>query len=248
MLSPLPPNSSSNQKAGPRLVPRSLTVEPIWDFRQGDDDDNRMSPQKGGLRGMLLSAILEFNFVKAAVVFLILIIVPALLLGVAPSILVTYGRWLIYAMHMTGSDPIRGLVLLIMLAAIALWIGRHLVRFAFDTLQHLHYTLVFPLFVAVRELLRAIAERLLGGSITPQRLDRGRRIGAVLAALLFAAGGLALAWAVERSVGLQILDIFNVYPSTLAKAALTNAAIIVGLSTVADSIYWLWRELTLAVP
>jgi 3',5'-cyclic AMP phosphodiesterase CpdA len=248
MLSPLPPNSNSSQEAGPRLVSRGATSEPIWDFRHGDDDDNRMSPQKGGFRGMILSAVLEFNFVKAAVVFLILIIAPALLLGLAPSILATYGRWLIYATTMAGEDPIRGLVLLVILVAIALWIGRCLVTFAFDTLQHLHYTLVFPLFVALRELLRAVAERLLGGSITPQRLDRGRRVGAVVAALLFAAGGLALAWVVERSVGLQILNIFTVHPSTLAKAALTNAAIIVGLSTVADSLYWLWRELTLSGP
>ena len=248
MLSPLPPNSSSSQESGPKLVSRGLTAEPIWDFRMGDDDDNRMSPQKGGLHGMILSAVLEFNFVKAAVVFLILIIVPALLLGLAPSLLVTYGRWLIYAVTMAGRDPIRGLVLLIMLVAIALWIGRRLVTFAFDTLQHLHYTLVFPLFVALRELLRAMAERLLGGSITPQRLDRGRRVGAVVAALLFAAGGLALAYVVDRSVGLQIVDVFTVRPWALAKAALTNAAIIVGLSTVADSMYWLWRELTLSGP
>jgi 3',5'-cyclic AMP phosphodiesterase CpdA len=248
MLSPLPPNSSSSQEAGPRLVSRGLTVEPIWDFRQGDDDDNRMSPQKGGLRGMILSAVLEFNFVKAAVVFLILIIVPALLLGVAPSILATYGRWVFYAMTMAGRDPIRGLVLLVILLAIAFWIGRHLFRFALDTLLHLHYTLVFPLFVALREFLRAVAERLLGGSITPQRLDRRRRIGAVLAALLFAGGGLALGLAVERSVGLQILDVFSAHPSTLAKAALSNAAVIVGFSTVADSFYWLWRELTLSGP
>ena len=89
MLSPLPPNSDSRQEGGPRLVSRGSTIEPIWDFRHGDDDDNRMSPQKGGLRGMILSAILEFNFVKAAVVFLILIIAPALLLGLAPSILAT---------------------------------------------------------------------------------------------------------------------------------------------------------------
>jgi 3',5'-cyclic AMP phosphodiesterase CpdA len=247
MFSQLPPNSRSSQEAGPRLVSRG-TVEPIWDFRQGDDDDNRMSPQKGGLRGMILSAVLEFNFVKATVVFLILIIAPALLLGLAPSILATYSRWLIYAMKMAGEDPIRGLVLLVILVAIALWIGRRLVVFAFDNLRHLHYTLVFPLFLALRELLRVLAERLLGGSITPQRLDRGRRVGAVIAALLFAAGGLALAWVVERSVGLQILDVSKVYPSTLAKAALTNAAIIVGLSTAADSLYWLWRELTLSGP
>src|SRR5262249_59086557 len=111
-----------------------------------------------------------------------------------------------------------------------------------------HYTLVFPLFVALRELLRVIAERLLGRSITPQRLNRGRRIGAVVAALLFAAGGLALALAVERSFGFQILDVLRVHPWDLARAALTNALIVLGFSTALASLFWLWRELTLSGP
>jgi 3',5'-cyclic AMP phosphodiesterase CpdA len=205
-----------------------------------------MSPQKGGLRGMILSAALEFNFVKAAVVFLILIVVPALLLGLAPSLAATYGRWLVGASKMT--NPVLGLILYVALAVVALSIAQPLLRFAFDTLQHLHYTLVFPIFVALRELLRAMAERLLGGSITPQRLDRGRRIGAVLAALLFAAGGLALGLAAYRSAGLQVLDVLKARPWLLAKSALTNAAIFLGFSTAAASLYWLWRELTLSGP
>lgn len=39
-----------------------MTLRRIWDLRRGDDDDNRMSPQASGLRGMILSAALEFNF------------------------------------------------------------------------------------------------------------------------------------------------------------------------------------------
>src|SRR5215467_12955392 len=116
-----------------------LPVRRIWDLRRGDDDDNRMSPQKGGLRGMILSAVLEFNVVKAAVVFLILIVAPALLLGIAPSVLATYRRWLVGATTMP--NPILGLVLYIALAAVALWSGGRVITFAIDNLEHLHYTL-----------------------------------------------------------------------------------------------------------
>jgi len=223
-------------------------VRRIWDLRRGDDDDNRMSPQKGGLRGMVLSAALEFNFVHAAILFLFLIIGPALLLGVAPSVVVTYGRLMLHARAMAETRPVIALVVLAILVAIAFWAGRRLLTTVFDNFQHLHYTLVFPLFVALRELLRAIAERLLGRSVAPRQLDRGRRIGAVLAALLFAAGGLAVALVVERSIGFQVLDILTVHPWTLVKAALANAAIILGFSTVVDCAYWLWRELTLSGP
>jgi hypothetical protein len=34
----------------------------------------------------------------------------------------------------------------------------------------------------------------------------------------------------------------------VAKAALGNAAVILGLSTVVESLYWLWRELTINGP
>lgn len=223
-------------------------MQRIWDFRRGDDDDNRMSPQSSGLRGMVLSAALEFNFVKAAIVFFILIILPALLLGAALSIVVTYGRLMIHAGAMAGTSPVLGLALLAILVVIAVWTGRRLFTTVFDNFQHLHYTLVFPLFVALREFLRAIAERFQGPSVTPRQLDRGRRIGAVLAALLFAAGGLALALAVKRFVGFQTLDVLRVHPWALAKAALGNAAIILGFSTVVACLYWLWRELTLSGP
>jgi 3',5'-cyclic AMP phosphodiesterase CpdA len=225
-----------------------LTVEPIWDLRRGDDDDNRMSPQSSGLRGMILSAALEFNLVKAAVALLTLMVVPALLLGAAPSVVVTYGRWMRHAMIMAGTNPALGLVSLGLLVAIAVWAGRHLLTIVFDNFQHLHYTLVFPMFVALRELLRSIAEQFLGKSITPYQLDRGRRIGAVLAAILFAAGGLALAFTVERYMGFPVLDFTRVHPWTKVKAALGNAAIILGFSTAAASLFWLWRELRLSGP
>lgn len=223
-------------------------MQPIWDFRRGDDDDNRMSPQSGGLRGMILSAALEFNFLKAAVIFLILIVIPALLLGAAPSVVATYGRLMLHARTVAGTSPILGLVLLGILTVIAAWVGRRLLITVVDNFKQLHYTLVFPLFVALRELLRSIAERLLGRSVTPQQLDRGRRIGAVLAALLFAAGGLTLAWAVKRSAGFRILDVLSTHPWALAKTALGNAAIILGLSTVVACLLWLWQELTLSGP
>src|SRR5262245_17586107 len=69
----------------------------LWDLRRGDDDDNRVSPHGRGLRGLVFSALLELNYLKAPLGFLALILGPALLVGVAPSIAVTYGRLLLHA-------------------------------------------------------------------------------------------------------------------------------------------------------
>ena len=81
---------------------------------------------------------------------------------------------------------------------------------AWNNFWHLHYSLVLPIFVAVRELLRAAAEKLRGRSMTAEQLDRGRRVCAVIAALLFAGGGLVLAAVVEVSLELQLVDLVHV--------------------------------------
>jgi 3',5'-cyclic AMP phosphodiesterase CpdA len=225
-----------------------MTILRIWDLRRGDADDNRTSPHGRGLRSIVLSTALEFNPLKASIGFLALIIGPALLVGIAPSIVITYGRLMFHKATLAGSSPIFALVSLAVLVGAALWIGRPLLASAVDHFWHLHYTLVVPILVALRELLRVGAERFPGRPITSEQLNRRRRLGTILAALLLAGGGFALAMTVEVSIGLQLVDVEHVRPWAVATAALGNAAVILGLSTVVESLYWLWRELTINGP
>jgi hypothetical protein len=220
----------------------------IWDLRRGDAADDRMSLPDRGLRSIILSAALEFNYLQASIGFLALIIGPALLVGIAPSVVVTYGRLTVQAATSAGDSLIVALVLVAVLVGAALWIGRYFLAMALDNFWHLHYTLVFPLFVALRELLRALVERLRGRSIAPDQLDRGRRIGTVLAALLLGGGGLTLAMLVDVSFGLQLVDVEHVRVWAVAQATLGNAAVVLGLSTAVESLYWIWRELRLKGP
>ncbi len=215
----------------------------IWDFRRGDDDDNRTSPHGGGLRRVLLSSALEFNYVKAAIGFLVLIIGPALLVGIVPSIAVTYGRLKFDAATSARDAPIVAVIVMAVLVAAALWIGRPLLPKAVENFWHLHYTLVFPVFVAVREIVRSIAERFSGQTASAEQLESRRRLGTVLGALLFAGGGVVLAVTVDLSIGLQLVDVERVRPWAVMRAALGNAAVVLGVSTAAESLYWVWREL-----
>ena len=215
----------------------------IWDFRRGDEDDNRTSPQGGSLRRLLISAALEFNYVKAAIGFLKLIIVPAVLVGIVPSLVVTFGRLKFETATSVGKTPAVAIIVLAVLVAVALWIGRSLLPKAFESFWHLHYTLVFPIFVAVREILRSIAETFSGETCTVEQQDRRRRTGTILGALLFAGGGVLLAVRVDLSIGLQLVDVEHVRPWAVARAALGNAAVVLGISTAAESLYWVWREL-----
>jgi 3',5'-cyclic AMP phosphodiesterase CpdA len=195
---------------------------------------------------VILSAVLEFNYLKASISFVTLLLGPALLVGLAPSVVVTYGRLKLEAVTMAGRSPIVALVLLAVLLGIALWVGRPLARFAMKKFWNLHYTLVFPIFVTVREAVRMVAERVPHLVTTPEQIDRRRLLGTVVAALLLVGAGIGLAVGFIVSMGLQIVDVRYVRPWAIAKAGLVNAAVIFGLSTAAESLYWLWhrRKLT----
>ena len=225
-----------------------MSVLRVWNLRRGDYDDNRSSPSAGGLRSLFVAALFEFNYVKAPLTFLALIVLPALLVGIAPSVVVTYGHVVFHTATLAGTHLVIVLCLLAALLGVAFWIGRPLLSRAFGDFRHLHYTLIFPIFVALRELLRTIAERLGGRSMTPEQLGRSRQIATAVAALLFSAGGLALAFAVQTSIGLQLIDVEHVRSWALIKTALGNAAMIIGVSTAFESLLWFWRELTLSSP
>src|SRR5262245_59165702 len=64
----------------------------IWDLRRGDMDDNRTSPYGRGWRNVVISTALEFNYLTASIAFVTLIIMPVLAVGLAPPLLLTYGR------------------------------------------------------------------------------------------------------------------------------------------------------------
>jgi 3',5'-cyclic AMP phosphodiesterase CpdA len=217
----------------------------IWDLRRGDDDDNHTNPHGRGLRSLVFSVALEFNYLKAPIGFLVLFVAPALLIGIVPSIAIAYARLLGQGAALAGGSPIVTPVVFLVLAALAFRLGRPLVTAAWNNFWHLHYSLVLPIFVVVRELLRAALEQFRGRLITAEQLDQGRRVCAIIAALLFASGGLVLAVIVEVSFHLQLVDIVHVRWRPLVLAALGNAAVILGLSAAIESLYWIWRELSL---
>jgi 3',5'-cyclic AMP phosphodiesterase CpdA len=219
----------------------------LLDLRRGDADDNRSSPYGRGWRNVVISTALESNYLAASIGFVALLIGPALLVGLAPPLLLTYGRQTLDPATVMSVHPLATVASLAVLAAVLFWIGRPALRMAVDNLWHLHYTLVFPVFVGLREIISALLERLPGDVVASARLDFRRRLGTALAAVLLACGGLLLAWSVEALAHPGFADVV-MQPWAVARAGLSNAAVFLGLSTVAASLFWLSREIVTLRP
>jgi len=220
----------------------------IWDLRRGDDDDNRSSPPGGSFHALILPTIMELNYLKASLSLLILIIGPAILLGLGLSVVATYWQFVSHATSATRQRSVFGIGSLTVLLMAALWLGRRFVSAVVGNARHLHYSLIFPVFVTLREVLQTIGARIGRGSAGAERLWKRRRLATILAALMFCVAGLALGLTVEVSAGLKLVNVERVSFWATAKSALGNAAIVLGFSTVFESSLWLWRELRLTKP
>src|SRR5262249_3896354 len=137
------------------------------------------------------------------------------------------------------------LIALALLVGVALWIAKPLIALSLDNFWHLHYTLVFPLFVTLREAISAGLEWLPPRTLSPEQLHRRRRVSALLTTILLAGGGLTLA---SRVQFVTLFGVQELRPIALTSAALSNALVVLGLSTIVASLYWFGREISSGHP
>ena len=220
----------------------------IWDLRRGDAEDNRTSSVSRGWRRLAITTLLDFNYLSVTIAFVLLIVVPALVVGLVPPILVAYGRQKLQSAALIFSHPVASVAWLAVLIALAIWFGKPVISRAVDSFWQLHYALVFPLFVALRELISAGAERLPMKAVTADALFRRRRIGTVLATILLAGGAVAVAASVTFSDVSRYISTRGMDVPAVAIVGARNAVFILAVSTVAASLFWFWREITGDLP
>lgn len=229
------------------MLPTAGRPSPVWDLRRGDADADRSSPHGRGWASIIFGAALEFNYLTAPIVFLFLVVGPALLLGLIPPIVATYGH-----RAFTGSlrvaHPRLAILITLALIAGAIVLVRPLFRAGVNVFWQLKYSLVIPMFVALRELVSFALERWFGRIEAPEQFARRRRIGASVATFVFAGGALALTAAIEFSTGGRLIEALDPRMWSITVAGLRNAIVIVALGTSVTAIQWLWRELRLSEP
>jgi 3',5'-cyclic AMP phosphodiesterase CpdA len=221
------------------------TEGPLWDLTRGDADDNRSSPHGLGWRALAISTALEFNYLTAATSFIWLILVSAILVGLTVPGVMALAHWKLKALELITLRPAAALSALALLVGVALWIAKPLIAMSLDNFWHLHYTLVFPVFVTLREAISAGLEWLPPRTLNPEQLHRRRRISAILTTILLAGGGLTLA---SRVQFVTFIGVQELRPIALTSAALSNALVVLGLSTIVASLYWFGREISSGHP
>jgi len=114
------------------LFPRTENVgnDCLWDLRRGDADDNRASLYGRGWRGVLVSTVLEFNFLTATLAFLTLVVVPVLLVGLTPPLILICSRHKLDAATTISSHPLAAIVSIALLMGVDLWMGKPLLLMA----------------------------------------------------------------------------------------------------------------------
>jgi hypothetical protein len=217
------------------------------DPRHGDVEDDASSTKSRSLLSLAGSLLAEISLPKLAVAWLLLIVVPALILGLAPLVV---SAWV---SKVSGSirSPLNSIwpvVVLAVLAALGWFGGRTLLRLAETGFWSVNSLAVEPGYVTCREVLRHIVEGLLAARATQAQLARMRALTAAVAGLVVCGLSvlvLMLAWPRSR----WVVDISNFTSlHRLMVVALANSVVLVTAYLAIAALVWSIADATMPQP
>jgi len=219
---------------------------PLIDPRRGDVEDDVSSPKQRSLLAIAGSLLAEISLPKLLFAFMFSIVVPGLLLGLAPLLA---SAWLLKlsttAAQMTGL----GAAFVLMAIVAAGWFGwRPLLATAERNFWSLNALAIQPVYAFSREGLRYLAEGSLGANASATARARGRAISSGAAAIILSIIALAVAvgaWPATRWVG-TAADLFDVRGMVLPMLA--NAVVIVFAYLAAAALVWGFADALMPQP
>ncbi|MGY3616498.1 metallophosphoesterase family protein [Bradyrhizobium sp. USDA 10063] len=215
----------------PESIQRRLLLDP----RLGDVEDDAASPGQRSLLAIAGSLLVEISLPKLLFAWTALLLLPAVLLGLAPLLA---SAWLsILSEQILVLTEIGAALMLIAIVALG-WIGwRPLLRIAETSFWSLNALAVQPSYAFCREALRHLTERIWPNSLTPALRMRLRRACSLGAGILLSAGaGLIaiLVWPSSQWTGLIDLAVVH----HLVMTTLANAIVLVSCYLAAASLAW----------
>ncbi|MBI5113230.1 MAG: metallophosphoesterase [Rhodovulum sp.] len=209
----------------------------IIDPRRGDIEDDASSTERHSLVSLAGSLLAEISLPKLATAWVLLIAVPALVVGVAPLAVTLWFATLSSKLATVLSGA--GSLLLLGLLVGAGWFGgRRLLPVAERSFWSLTALAVQPAYAIAREALRHLVEKALPGSASAEARATLRAVMAALAGLAVAVPTvwlIAALWPATRwSAGLADLAA----PWPLVGAAAANATVAVASYFAAAALTW----------
>ncbi len=219
-------------------------MNPVIDPRGGDVEDDASSTKRRSLLSLAGSMLAEISFPKLILSWIMLFVVPALLLGVAP---IVASAWVSLVSHKITS-PLLGVwpaLLLVAVLAIGFFGVRSLLRMAESSFWSLNSLAVEPVYIACREGLRQLVEKLVQSRLSRPQLAAVRAGTAGAAGVVISAAALAVlmaCWPASRWLG-HVADLAS--PRDLISVALANSVVLVAAYLAIASLVWAFADATM---
>jgi 3',5'-cyclic AMP phosphodiesterase CpdA len=219
----------------------------VIDPRHGDIEDDASSTKRRSMLSLFGSMLVEISLPKLIIAWIMLLVVPGLLLGLAPIVFV---EWLTIVTDKLASLAIGLWSLLILGSLIAVaWFGwRALFRMAEKNFWALNSIVVEPGYASFREAFRQLAERLLPRNASDARRAKLRAVAAAVAGILVCLLALLVLWLVWPHTHLygSLSEIESWKKVTVVALANSLAAITAYLAVAA--LIWGFADAAMAQP
>ncbi|SHL02364.1 Calcineurin-like phosphoesterase [Bradyrhizobium lablabi] len=222
-------------------------MNPVIDPRDGDVEDDASSTKRRSLLSLAGSLLAEISLPKLILSWTMLFVVPGLLLGLAPLVA---SAWVSMVSRKITS-PLLGIwpaLLLVTVLAIGLFGVRSLFRMAESSFWSLNSLAVEPIYVACREGLRHLVEKLLQSRLSESQLATLRAGTAGAAGIIIfavASAVVTLCWPSSRWLG-NLTDLAS--PHDLVSVALANSIVLVSAYLAVAALVWAFADATMPQP
>lgn len=224
----------------------SMEDRMLIDPRHGDVEDDAASPGQRSLLAIAGSLLVEISLPKLLFAWTVLLLLPAVLLGLAPLLV---SAWFSTLSQQLATLTGIGTALALLVVAAVGWIGwRPLFRIAENNFWSLNALAVQPGYAFTREALRHLAERIWGRKLTAPGRARLRSANSACAGIVLSACAVLiaiLAWPATRWTG-GWNDLVLLH--RLALPTLANAVLLVSGYLAAASLVWGFADASMSQP
>ena len=222
-------------------------MTPTIDPRRGDIEDDASSPKRRSLLSLAGSLLVEISLPKLVVAWLLLIVFPGLMLGLAPVVAsIWFGK--ITDRIAYSLTEIWSAIFVAFFVGLGWFGGRRVFQLAERGFWSLNSLAVQPCYTVCREALRHLLSRQLtreSGRITRPTLHATAAVLSGLIICTIALLALLLAW---PSAHLLSDSTILTAPKRLAIVALANSVVIVSAYVAAAALVWAIADATMDPP